>query len=489
MTINLNFKYSERQLPLDLNVIKSDDKFLHMLAAYNRRIGLPSILIASIIAAIILGVSTELGLILQGSPIGAVVTILLCLLVIDSVLILSNFLVMNYLFKRILNRYQKQGLPYASLIGVEALNDTSVRETQFAVLLTVLSTASLSMYLLGGTSTEVIFIYLSMGSALIAFGFSIIKREHVLDPDELLRLYVPDNWPIVLTTDIFLETFIDPFNRLKFREYLSDLSRYVREDLDLEDALSKITVLLFQNLYGALKIEDVRSEVSELFKPGTDIMNIEQHPIFGFNRLKIILNKTKKIVPEFSRLLDRLFVEILDDLPGIKESNYYIDAEVTPDRNKGQVVKCFVFLYNNDSTKTQTFSVSYASGSTGPLSSEVTLTLPVRHFNLPAGDTLPIYTKSGSDSANDQEQDIVGFMSRMLEDARIILFCFEVKENGNKPIVVSVKDKETGQLVYGRTFQVLVSNNFSDLYLKLLGGVSVFIGIILPFLRLMGLHV
>jgi hypothetical protein len=117
------------------------------------------------------------------------------------------------------------------------------------------------------------------------------------------------------------------------------------------------------------------------------------------------------------------------------------------------------------------------------------LTLPVRNFNLPAGDTLPIYTKSGPDSANDHQQDIVGFMSHILEDARIIWFCFEVKENGNKPIVVSVKDKETGQLVYGRTFQVLVSNNFSDLYLKLLGGVSIFIGIILPFLRLMGLHV
>jgi hypothetical protein len=60
-----------------------------------------------------------------------------------------------------------------------------------------------------------------------------------------------------MTTDILLETFIDPFNRLRFREYLSELSGYIKDGLTVGDAVSKITLLLFQNMYGALNIDDL----------------------------------------------------------------------------------------------------------------------------------------------------------------------------------------------------------------------------------------
>ncbi len=88
-----------------------------------------------------------------------------------------------------------------------------------------------------------------MGTAPVTFGFSILRREHVLDPDEMLRLYQPDTFPQVLSTDTILETFIDPFNRLKFRDYLETVTKLIDEKLKIGDATSKITVLLLQNLY------------------------------------------------------------------------------------------------------------------------------------------------------------------------------------------------------------------------------------------------
>jgi hypothetical protein len=435
-------------------------------------------------AATILGTSVNLGLTMHTWPLGVIILTLLCILFVDSVLMLSNLLAMNYLFTKTLNEYRSQGLPYASLLGVEALYDASNKETKFSLLLTLLSTAALTMYLVGGNSPEVVFIYLSMGAALVTFGFSILRREHVLDPDEMLKLYDPDTFPQVLTTDLLLETFIDPFNRLKFRNYLDDLSHLIREDLKVGDAVSKITLLLLQNLYGVLNLDDVRDESSELLRNRGDVFKVEAHKIFGFSRLKVIVEKARRLVPELMRLIDRLFVGILDDLSEFKGSDYYIDAEVTPERTKGEIGRCFIFLYNNNSSKTLTLNVGYSSGSTGPATSEVTLNLPVRDFELPYSDALPPYSKGESGSDGRPISDTVGLMSRVMENARVVWFSYEMKENGVKPIVVTVRDKETGQTLYGRTFLVEASNNLPELGIKILGVASVFIGVVLPILRL-----
>jgi hypothetical protein len=473
-----------------LNAIKSEDKYLHILAVYNRRIGLPSILISSIIASMLLGIYTYFGIKLYNEPLGIITISLLVIVFVDSFLILFNLFAMNSLFQNILKKYYRQGLPYASLVGIEAINDSFLREARFALLLCASSTASLVMFFLGSSSPEIIFAYLSMGSALITFGFSVIKREHVLDPDEMLKLYEPDIFPMVMTTDILLETFIDPFNRLKFREYLSELSGYLKNGLAVGDALSKITLLLFQNLYGALGVDDLRNEVSELFQEKENVVKIEMHRTFGFDRLRIILEKTKKLIPEFTRLLDRLFVKILDDLPELKKNDLYIDAEVSPEKTKGQIGKCFIFLYNNQASKSHTLSVSYSSGSITPATAEVTLTLPVRDFELPNADSLPVYDRTQSDSSNYfRENDIVGLMSRFMENTRIVWFSFEVRENGLKPIVITVKDKETGQMLFGRTFLIEAANNLPELLLKALGVASVFIGVFLPIARLLKLPV
>jgi hypothetical protein len=466
-----------------LEIIKREDKYLHILAVYNRLLGLPSILFASIMAAALLAISTYTSFPIQGSPIGSIVTVLLIILLTNSVLMLINQIAMNYLFKQTLLEYKKRGLPYDSLQGVEALNDSSYRETRFSVLLTLLSTASLTTYQLWSNSPEITFIYLTMGTALVTFGFSILRREHVLDPDEMLRLYQPDTFPQVLSTDTILETFIDPFNRLKFRDYLETLTNLIDEKLKIGDATSKITVLLLQNLYGAISDEEVRNEASELLKNKGEVSAIEKHPVFGFQRLKIIVNNSRRLAPELMHIIDRLYVQLLDQLLDFKSEEIYIDADVTPEKTKGDIGRCLLFLYNN-TQKAKTLSVSYISSSTCPATTEVTLTLPVRDFELPTQNTLPAYYAQDATKDGDEIPDIVGLMSRVMDDARVVWFNFEMKENGTKPMVVMVKDKDTGQTLYGRTYLIEASNNLSDLGIKILGLTSVFIGVILPILRL-----
>jgi len=104
-----------------LDIIRSDNKYLHLLAIYNRRIGLPSILFASIFASTLLGIYTYFGVKLYNEPLGTLTTVLQFIVIADSFLILFNLLAMNYLFQNILKKYYRQGLPYASLVGIEAI--------------------------------------------------------------------------------------------------------------------------------------------------------------------------------------------------------------------------------------------------------------------------------------------------------------------------------------------------------------------------------
>jgi hypothetical protein len=61
--------------------------------------------------------------------------------------------------------------------------------------------------------------------------------------------------------------------------------------------------------------------------------------------------------------------------------------------------------------------------------------------------------------------------------------------NGVKPIIVTVKEKETGQTLFGRTFLLEASYNIPDILLKTLGTLSVFFGVFLPIARMFKLPV
>jgi len=473
-----------------MTVIRSENKSLNILARYNRKVGLPSILVASIVASVVLGLYAYMGVPIYGATLGLIVSLLLAFMFLDTLLMLANFLSMNFFFDRVLKEYCRKGLPYASLVGIEAIKDASKKETEYASILCASSTSSLVMYLFGNVSPEIIFTYLSMGSALITFGFSIIKREHVLDPDEMLRLYEPDVFPSVITTDVFLETFIHPFNRLRFQEYEEEISEYLKEELTTGDALSKLSLLLYQNLYGVIATEDVRKEVSELLKRKEYVTRLELHHTFGFDRLKVILGKAKRLVPELTQLLDRLFVKMLDDFAELKGSSVFIDAEVSLKKKRGQIGKGFVLLYNNLSDKNRALSISYTCGSVFPTTAEVAVTLSPRDFDLPFEDVLPVYSGTGQDVAESEtEHDVVGLMSRFMDNIRIVWFSFEIRENGVKPILVTVKDRDTGQTLFGETFLLEASYDLPGLVLKALGSISLFFGVLLPFARILKLPI
>ncbi len=439
---------------------------LVLLSQYNRSVGLPSLLFASLTAALIVGVSIQDGL----SPLlTALAQAMLIFMVVDSALILGNLLVMSSYLKHLLGSLAKRGLPYGSLSGVEAIQDTLVKEMWYALVLLASSVLSLTMYMLGVLGI-VTFIYISLTSSLITFGFAVIKRRSALDPEEMLEIYEPDIYPVVIGSDSLLETFIDPFHWLKFDEYKREIAAHLKDGLSVGDALSKITFLLYQNTLGALTEEAASKEAAEMFEGG-DFSKVRNHESFSFATLKIIVSKMARLVPELTRLIDRLFLTVADNLPELKRSDVVIDAEASWEKRRGQTCNTFILLYNNHEDKTQRLSVTYNAPSFSPSSGEVSITLPPRDFSLPDADALPVYSEG--------KDDVTGLMSKLMDNTRFVWFSFETKETGTKPVVITVKDRETGNTLFGKTFIVEASYDMSGLMLKMVTTLSVLLGVVI----------
>jgi len=447
-----------------------ENKNLYYLSRYSRKIGIPSILMSSFLVIVIVGVSLyfdpstsvlEIGLLNNSS------LVLLVFSVLNSVIILLNLRLMLNLFQKALLDFQKKGLPYGSLSGVQSLQEITKRETRYANILVISSLFSLILFLLRAFIPYIV--YASVGLAFITFGFSILKKEQVLDPDEILRLYEPSIYPSIMEINDLFDTFIDPFSRLRFDEYRSELNKCIKSEYSLGDALGKIFLLLYQNLKSSLSWEYIMKEIVELVQDETNVDGLNSHPIFGFDRLKVIINKAERIIPELFNLLDRLYMDLFDNLPEFKSKDVYLSAECSWSKKRGELSNAFILAHNNDANRTRNLTISYQAPSFSPESNEVNLVLQPRDYNLPIADRLPIY--------DDSEQDILGLMSKIVDNMRIIWFSFETAEVGNKPVIIKVKDNETGILIFGSTFVVKTRYNLTAILVRILSVLSVLGGI------------
>lgn len=448
-----------------------ENKNLYYLSRYSRKIGIPSILMSSLLVTVIVGVSLYFdpsASVLETGLLNNASLILLFFSVSNSIIVILNLRIMLTLFKKALQVFQKKGLPYASLSGVQGLQEITKREIRYAYILGISSFFSLILFLLRAFVPYIA--YASAGLAFITFGFSILRKEHVLDPDEILRLYEPSIFPSMMEISDFFDTFVDPFSRLRFDEYKSELNELIKSEYSLGDALGKIALILYQNLKASLSWESVLKEISELLQDKTSVDILQSHSIFGFDRLKIIINKANKIIPEFFNLLDRLYMDLFDNLSEFKGRDIHISAECSWSKKRGGLCNAFILTYNNDATRTRNLTVSYQAPSFSPESHEVNVILQMRDYDLPVDERLPIYSDSG--------QDVVGLMSKIVDNMRILWFSFEAKEVGNKPVIVKVKDNETGVTIFGKTFVVKTRYDLTGVLVRILSVLSVLGGIL-----------
>lgn len=451
---------------------------IYALSNYNRKIGLPALLGSQVLISLIL-VTVSLtipsldrfDLILREGVL-AIYIFMVC----NVALMLANFLWMGRVYGEVVSRFRERNLPYGSLRGIEAVRQGMRSEIRYVLILLFFVAASLAMYALAVSGLFQL-IYGAVGLALITTGFSVVKREYVFDPEQMLMMYQPDSYPLSTKgyTSEIVENFIDPINYSYYHEYRQEATKLLKEDVDPVDTFEKTYFLLYEQSQGSLPQDVVDSETQELFRDKAGWEAFSNHPRFGFTRLSTILTKSKKSIPEFYGLLDRLYVYLSDDLPGFKSAPTYFDAEVTWETHLRKMCHVFAFLHNNTSEPAK-LVVKFSAPAFQPQKDEVTIELPPLNFTMPKENKLPQYVSVG--------EDLVGLIAEVMDNLQVVWFVVNPTEIGTKNVTVSLHTPG-GVLVAGRTFTVDVHRDMATLSTRLISWMSVVGGLILPILTIL----
>jgi len=451
-------------------------KILDVIADYNRLVGFNSIFLITIGISCMIACVALFGIEL---PLGAFIA-LWSILIINALLLFLDPLLMDRYLKDLMAVRRKAGLPVDSLKGMKAIEDMVKYEFKYALAIFIMALVSFLMFL-AGIKWLILFLHLSMIVMLSLLAFtSVGQRKYYYGPSEVIRAYEPEITPMVLNSIVydFLDYALDPLTRLKLDEYKRFLDERRKLDFSVGDILSKTFLLVYLNEQGAIRIEDVRSELGEVLKKPTYVGDVELHPDLGFERLKMLMERGRRLVKPFFILLDRLFIDIYDNLREFKNRELYADFESDRNVNLGSTCHVLVLLYNN-LPYDRKVRVSFRAEGFEPASGTFLVELPKRDFDLPEEDRIPIYDKAAPDTG-----DVVGLVSRVLDNTRAIWLPLVASDAGTKNVVVVVED-EDGKMLCGESFRVNVRRSITSVLRTSLGYAGPGAGVITYLLQLL----
>ena len=385
-------------------------------------------------------------------------------LVINALLLFSNAYLMGQYFSQLLAEKRRRGLPIDAMTGITTLKELIEADKNYAMWLFAMALISLLMFIVG-VAIIIIAAHIAIISLYIVFGLATMGRREILyGPEDVIRSYRPEVNPAVLERPVydFLETMLDPINRLKIDDYKAFLAERTKPGLKVGDVMGKAFFLLYQEAQGVIERDVVRSELSEVLAKPEQIDEIEKSEVFGLDYLKELVERGRRLVPTFFKLLDRLYIMIYDNLPELKAREVYVDAEVMESLKTGDECYVMVFLFNG-SPEPRVIEISFTAPGFSPSEGRVLVELPERDFEFPEQDKLPIHAPEAPDTG-----DVVGLMSRVLDNLRVVWFTITASSAGTRSIGIHVREVG-GLTLFGMSRRISVSYRLGDIFRKLIG--------------------
>lgn len=382
----------------------------------------------------------------------------------------------SFLCEQRVNRMR--GLPFDSLHGFESL-ENALNISLFKIeIITIIAAVSLGTYLGMLLINNITLGYAGLGMVLIAFGLAILTRAVNYSNSEvsgLINVYEPQTHPSYLDfifTDI-ATTFMDPVTFSKFDEYTEGLKNSLNEGVDVVTAREKLFYCLYLYSNSTITEDILRRELLELIdeKHYEDLIN--NHEYFDKEVLLKIIDKMQESIPQFSKIIDRLQFDLVDNLSVFKEKEVYFDVSTKSITNE-RIADMFILLYNN-SPDSKNFKIRVLSPNFEPSEMEYNITLTGKGgFDIKVAQ-LPI--------SSEGEEDVIGCMSRILDLGDMIWITLLPKSTGTSMINVFLED-ENGHVVQGISLMIKVKKDIFRGLKKITGGSSMGGGILIPLVKL-----
>jgi len=436
-----------RNLDKDFNKILKKERFQGKMINYMSKLGklllfiLPLVLLIVTLLAFIQALNFTLKIIYL---------IILAIYSFNSFMLLLGASSTESSLKMRLKFERKRGRPIDSLDGFDLLSSSVKRVTNLLKVISLICFTAIILFviMLAGNLLDIGFA--AAGFALIGLGLSILIRSlnlNIHDVNGLQDFYKPTTHQIFLDNFFaeILSNHLDPVTFLKWDEYLAELNKilnpnFIRkvkeqeeEELPITFALEKLLFLYYLKFQEVLSEDQLIQELKEIINVDSVNFNVEKGVYienawyFGMKDIYKLFNYIKKFNPGFFTIIDRLQLELADNIERISKDLIYLDSTAQEVVYLNSELNVFCFLYNNAS-EDKNYILKINAPGFEPRKLSLDIKVEGRGaFTIP-NTPIPLISSEG--------RDIVGVLSSMLENGDTTWLTLEPRETGEQTIQI-----------------------------------------------------
>lgn len=315
---------------------------------------------------------------------------------------------------------------------------------------------------------------------------------NITDVTGLSDYYKPSNHDLFIDNffgDIFYGA-LDPVVKLKWDEFAEVLTNNLKEEfveeikqkeeneIPVKFAIEKILYLSYLEQQGVINRDTVMKEISEVVKFSPEYnyetgAKIENRFYFGVKDLHKIFGCMEKNIPAFFDIIDRLQLELMDNIKVLSEDPIYMDVCADEMCAKDGEMNILLFLYNNQPDPKK-FKIKIFAPGFEPTELLVDILCEGRgSFEIPK-QPIPL--------THPEQQDVVGTISTMLKNGDAIWLTLEPRETGTQTIQVFLMESDE-TVIEGKTMTADIYTDFIYIIKKLTGSASVLGGVATPLIK------
>ncbi len=486
----------ERNLEKDLAKILKKEKFQGNMITYMSKVGklllftLPIVLVVITILTLFATLDITLTIIFYT---------ILSVYFFNSVMLLLGANSTESSLKLRLTFERKRGRPIDSLDGFDLLANNVKRVTNLLKIISLICFVALVLFMVMLLGIEDILGFAAAGFSLVGFGLALLIRSlnlNIHDVNGLQDFYKPTTHQIFLDNFFaeILSNHLDPVTFLKWDEYLAELNKILNPDfiqkiketepdeLPITFAIERLLFLYYLKFQEVLSEDQLIQELKEIILVDSDNFNVEkgifmeERWYFSMSDIIKLFNYIRKFNPGFFNIIDRLQLELGDNIERVSKDPIYMDSTAQEVVYLDSELNIFCFLYNN-SPEAKKYIIKINAPGFEPNKLKLNIEVEGRGTFMIPNTPIPLISS--------ESRDIVGVLSTMLENGDTTWLTLEPRETGEQTVQIFLLS-EDGTIIEGKTRVVKVTKNIKD-YLKkissigsLLGGLAVPLARILP---------
>ena len=284
---------------------------------------------------------------------------------------------------------------------------------------------------------------------------------------------------------------LDPVTRLKWDEFIvaietmlkPDFIQSVRDEeageIPVSFALEKLLYLHYLEYSNVINHEILKEELQEVMDLSKSQWELDKgvlidgHYYFSSQDFFKIFEGIKRSTPSFFSIIDRLQLELIDNIKLMAEDPIYLDVAANEVVAEGHEAHVIVFLYNN-TPEDKPYKVKIFAPGFEPKSLSVKMSVEGRgSFELPQSN-VPIVS---SDT-----DDVIGLMARLLKNGDALWLTLEPRQRGTQTLQILLTE-EDGTIIEGKTMTISVVRDMVLILKGLTSKLSILGGAAGPILR------